>query len=122
MARETDTAMADRRSRAEATKIVEAQLSYGAIIENRKVLSECRRAADLLPVEKDAFNGPLMIQWFGTSAAWLGEKDLACEQLSKAVQVPGLLGYGWLKLMPFCDPLRGDPRFEEIVSSLAPKN
>jgi len=25
-----------------------------------------------------------------------------------------------LKLMPFWDPLRGDPRFEQIVQSLAP--
>jgi hypothetical protein len=25
------------------------------------------------------------------------------------------------KLLPFWDPLRGDPRFEEIVASLAPK-
>jgi hypothetical protein len=26
------------------------------------------------------------------------------------------------KLLPFCDPLRGDPRFEKIVASLTPKN
>jgi len=26
-----------------------------------------------------------------------------------------------LKLLPFWDPLRGDPRFEQIVASLAPK-
>jgi len=31
------------------------------------------------------------------------------------------LSYGELKLMPFWDPLRGDPRFEKIVASLAPK-
>jgi hypothetical protein len=29
--------------------------------------------------------------------------------------------YGALKLLPFWDPLRGDPRFEKIVASLAPK-
>jgi hypothetical protein len=28
---------------------------------------------------------------------------------------------GGLKLMPFWDPLRGDPRFEKIVASLASK-
>jgi cell wall assembly regulator SMI1 len=28
---------------------------------------------------------------------------------------------GWLKLHPFWDPLRGDPRFDKIVASLAPK-
>ena len=31
------------------------------------------------------------------------------------------LSYGALKLLPFWDPLRGDPRFEKIVVSLAPK-
>ena len=32
-----------------------------------------------------------------------------------------MLTYGDLKLYPFWDPLRGDPRFEKIVNSLAPK-
>jgi len=51
----------------------------------------------------------------------LGDKDLALEQLATAAHVPGRLSYGNLKLLPFWDPLRGDPRFEKIVSSLAPK-
>ena len=32
-----------------------------------------------------------------------------------------MLSYGALKLFPVWDPLRGDPRFEKIVASLAPK-
>jgi hypothetical protein len=32
-----------------------------------------------------------------------------------------MLSYGPLKLHPVWDPLRGDPRFEKIVQSLAPK-
>jgi len=34
---------------------------------------------------------------------------------------PVFLSYGDLKLMPFWDPMRGDPRFEQIVASLALK-
>jgi hypothetical protein len=41
--------------------------------------------------------------------------------LEKATKLPGSLSYGQLKLMPSWDPLRGDPRFEKIVASLAPK-
>ena len=119
-------------ARAEQEKIVQTQPDYApplcvlgvidaALGRKQEALSECRRAVELLPVEKDAFNGPLMIQWFAVSAAWVDEKDLALEQLATAVRVPGTLSYGWLKLMPFWDPLRGDPRFEEIVNSLAPK-
>ena len=54
-------------------------------------------------------------------AAWVGEKDLACEQLAVVVQPPSNVTYGELKLMPWWDPLRGDPRFEKIVASLTPK-
>jgi hypothetical protein len=35
-------------------------------------------------------------------------------------RVPGDLNYGYLRLHPFWDPIRGDPRFEKIVASLAP--
>jgi hypothetical protein len=53
--------------------------------------------------------------------AELSEKDLALEQLAAAAHVPGTVSYGYLKLMPFWDPLGGDPRFEKLVNSLAPK-
>jgi hypothetical protein len=53
--------------------------------------------------------------------ARVGDKDLACEQLATLARSPGPVSYGQLKLLPFWDPLRGDPRFEKIVTSLAPK-
>jgi hypothetical protein len=34
-------------------------------------------------------------------AAWLGDKDLACEQLSILIHAPSNLSYSQLKLMPF---------------------
>jgi tetratricopeptide (TPR) repeat protein len=119
-------------ARSEQERIVEAQPDYApplcalgvidaALGRKQEALSECRRAVELLPVQKDAFNGPLMIQWFAISAAWVGEKDLACEQLAAAIRYPGSPAYGQLKLFPFWDPLRGDPRFEKIVASLAPE-
>ena len=64
-----------------------------------------------------------MIQYFAIIAAWVGEKDLACEQLEKANPSEGSgRAYGRLKLLCWWDPLRGDPRFEKIVASLAPKD
>jgi hypothetical protein len=63
-----------------------------------------------------------MIEYYAMIAAWVGDKDLSCDQLAKVVQMPGILSYGQLKLLPYWDPLRGDPRFDKIVSSLAPKN
>jgi hypothetical protein len=62
-----------------------------------------------------------MIKYLAMIAAWIGDKDVACEQLASIIRHPSDLSYGQLKLMPFWDPLHGDPRFEKLVASLAPK-
>ena len=62
-----------------------------------------------------------MIEYLAMIAAWVGDNKLACEQLASAIRHPSPLSYGELKLLPFWDALRGDPRFEKIVTSLAPK-
>jgi len=118
-------------ARAEQEKIVEAQPNDGLALcvlglidaglgRKEEALREGRRASELLPVEKDAINGPIIVKYLAIIAAWVGDKDLACEQLAIVVTRPSYLSYGELKLLPFWDPLRGDPRFEKIVASLAP--
>ena len=120
-------------ARAQQEKVVQVQPDYGpalcvlALIDaglGRKddALREGRRAIELLPVAKDFVNGVHMIEYYAITAAWVGEKDIACEQLATATRLPGTLSYGHLKLQPYWDPLRGDPRFEKIVAALAPKN
>jgi TolB-like protein/Tfp pilus assembly protein PilF len=92
-----------------------------ALGRNEEALREGRRAIELLPVEKDRLNGGRIIVYLAMIAAWIGDKDLACQQLSAALEYPTSPTYGQLKLLPTWDPLRGDPRFEKIVASLAPK-
>jgi hypothetical protein len=75
----------------------------------------------LLPVAKDSVNAPHMIEYFALIAAWMREEELACEQLGIAIRPPSTVSYGQLKLLPFWDPMRGDPRFGKIVASLSPK-
>jgi len=122
-------------ARAQQEKIVQGQPDYGpslcilAMIDaalGRKdlALDEGRRAIALMPVEKDVKNGSLVLQYFAITAAWAGEKELALQQLEAGLRAPDasvMLSYGALKLFPVWDPLRGDPRFEKIVESLAPK-
>ncbi|PYJ35911.1 MAG: hypothetical protein DME88_00480 [Verrucomicrobia bacterium] len=119
-------------ARAEQEKIIQAQPSYGPPLcvlglidaglgRKEEALREGRRAVELLPVEKDPINGVAMTKYLAMIAAWVDDKDLACEQLAVAVRPPSRLTYGQLKLLPFWDPLRGDPCFEKIVASLAPK-
>lgn len=119
-------------ARAKQEKFVQEQPNYGPVLcvlglidaglgKKDEAVREGRRAVELLPVAKDSINGVHMIEYYAMIAAWAGDKDLACEQLAKALQLPGTISYGQLKLFPNWDPLRGDPRFEKIVASLAPK-
>jgi TolB-like protein/Tfp pilus assembly protein PilF len=122
-------------ARAQQEKIVQAQPDYGpalcvlamidaALGHKDLALEEGRRAIALTPMEKDVSSGSLVLQYFAITAAWTGDKELALQQLEIGLHAPepsDTLSYGGLKLLPFWDPLRGDPRFEKIVASLAPK-
>jgi TolB-like protein/Tfp pilus assembly protein PilF len=122
-------------ARAQQEKIVQAQPDYGpalcvlglidaALGRKDLALDEGRRAIALTPLEKDVNNGSRVLQYFAITAAWAGDKELALQQLEAGLRAPVasvMLSYGALKLLPFWDPLRGDPRFEKIVASLAPK-
>ena len=120
-------------ARAEQEKIVDAQPNYGpalcvlglidaALGRKDEALQEGRRAVELVPIEEDAITGETMNQYLAMIAAWAGEKELACKRLAAAMRRPNSLSYGQLKLLPFWDPLRGDPCFEQIVGSLAPRD
>ena len=119
-------------ARTEAAKLVAEQPEYAhalcvlgmadAVLGHKKdAIREGRRAVELLPVTKDSIIGSRLVQNLALIYAWTGEKDLALEQLTVAAGIPGYLSYGDLRLHPYWDPLRGDPRFEKIVASLAPK-
>jgi len=122
-------------ARLEQEQVVQKQKDYGpplcvlglidAALGNKEAaLREGRRAMELMPVEKDSINGQTLMAYFAVIAAWAGEKDLALQQLVTVAPAPGatlITSYGVLKLLPFWEPLRGDPRFEAIVASLAPK-
>jgi tetratricopeptide (TPR) repeat protein len=85
-------------------------------------LREGRRAAKLMPIAKDRTDGVRPAQNLALIYAWTGERDLAIEQLGVVANIEGGPTYGELRLSPVWDPLRGDPRFENIVTSLAPKD
>lgn len=120
-------------ARAEVEKLVAAQprnekpLSVLALIdaklgEKEKAIQEGRTACDMLPIAKDATDGVLLITNLASIYALTGEKDLALKQLDKVSKLPFGPSYGELRLDSEWDPLRGDPRFEKIVESLAPKD
>ena len=93
-----------------------------ALDRKEEALREGRRAVELLPVTKDALNGADILYFYAVICGWTGERDLAFAQLETLAKIPAGVSYGDIRLDPFWDPLRGDPRFEKIVASLAPKD
>jgi TolB-like protein/Tfp pilus assembly protein PilF len=85
-------------------------------------ISEAQHAIDLMPTSKDIYDGALVLEGLAQVYAWTGDRDRAIETLQRLQTMPGYTNYGRLKLHPSWAPLRGDPRFEKILASLAPKD
>jgi TolB-like protein/Tfp pilus assembly protein PilF len=90
-------------------------MSEAALGRKEDALKHGRRAAEIVPVAKDAVTGSEILRNLAITYAWAGEKDLALQQLEELLPLYGPISYGQLRLHPWWDPLRDDPRFEKIV-------
>ena len=84
-------------------------------------IREGKRACEVLPFSKDSWIGSIWITNLAMIYTLCGEKDAALEQLETSVKLPVGVSYGELKQSPDWDALRGDARFQKLVTSLAPK-
>jgi tetratricopeptide (TPR) repeat protein len=119
-------------ARAQQEEALRAEPDYGPVLcvlglidaslgRKEEALREGRRAVELAPIATNSFDGVDVLCVYALICAWTGERDLAMEQLEAVAKIPAGPSYGELRLSPKWDPLRGDPRFEKIVASLAPK-
>jgi tetratricopeptide (TPR) repeat protein len=120
-------------ARNELSQMVQNQPDYAAALcalgvidalvgNKEEAIREGERAVELTPVSKNAIEGATLVRYLAVIYAWAGEKDRAIQRLAETTYLPGShISYGYLRLHPLWDPLRGDPRFEAIVASLAPK-
>jgi TolB-like protein/Tfp pilus assembly protein PilF len=101
------------------TLAVLAQVDAG-LGHKELAIQEAKHAVDLMPVSKDVYDGALVLEGLAQVYTWSNEPDRAIELLQNLVTKPGYTNYARLKLYPMWNSLRGDPRFEKIVNSLAP--
>src|SRR5256714_2263420 len=102
------------------TIAVLAQVDAG-LGQKELAIREAQHAIDLMPISKDIYDGALVLEGLAQVYTWTGDGDRAIELVQKLVTMPGYTNYGRLKLHPLWAPLRGNPKFENIVASLAPK-
>jgi serine/threonine-protein kinase len=95
-------------------------IQLGAILAGlgRKddAIREGQRAAELLPESRDALDGPQITIGLAQIYAWTGEKDQAFQLIDHSLSIPGGISVALLKLDPVWDPLRGDRRFDALIT------
>ena len=76
----------------------------------------------MLPISKDAVNGPPIVVNLAVVYAWTNELDLAFDTLGSLTKTPYGIYYGQLEREPYWEPLRKDPRYEKLLAELAPRD
>ena len=84
-------------------------------------MHEAQKAVALMPVSKDAYDGPLILQGLAQVYTWTGDHDRALDTLRTLLAMPGYISYGYLKTDPAWHPLRAHPRFQQLLASMASK-
>jgi eukaryotic-like serine/threonine-protein kinase len=103
---------------------IHAQLAkaLACLGEKDAALSEAQRARELLPENKDAFGGPEITAAAAQVDTILGHNADAIEILGKLLSRPSWITVEGLKVDPVWDPLRNDPRFQELLNKYGGKS
>ncbi|HEV3410299.1 MAG TPA: FlgO family outer membrane protein [Chthoniobacterales bacterium] len=83
-------------------------------------LRQAQDAVARMPVSRDAYDGPLVLQGLAQVYTWIGEHEKALEELERLVALPGYLSYGYLRTDPQWEPLRAHPRFQKLLAGMRP--
>jgi tetratricopeptide (TPR) repeat protein len=91
-------------------------LIYAGLGRCDEAQAEGKRAVEVLPESKDAFDGPIMVMSRARISATCGDVDTALALLDRSLQTPAGITIHELRLDPVWDALRGDPRFQQMLS------
>jgi TolB-like protein/Tfp pilus assembly protein PilF len=92
-------------------------LAYAGLGEKAKALEQAQRAVK--DYDMDAVNKPWSLTTLAQIQARFGDHDAAIAALPHLLEVPAGLTIANLKLDPFWDPLRKDPRFQKLSEETA---
>ena len=94
---------------------------FAALGRKEDAIQEGKRATELLPESKDAFDGPAMTIELAQIYTWTGEIDLALQLIEHSLNTPAGITAPLLKIDPVWDPLRKDPRFQALIDKYSAK-
>jgi TolB-like protein/Flp pilus assembly protein TadD len=103
-------------------------LLYAYMGRKGDAIREGERAAALIPIETDHFDGPLQLANLALIHAWVGDSDRAISMIESLLRTPGAVFFAEssitlpeLRLRWQWSPLRKDPRFQKILSAPEPQ-
>lgn len=91
-------------------------LAYAGLEMRDEALESARKAAELMPMSRDAMSGAFYLEGLAQVHAMLGEADAAIEQLEIILSNPGVATKATIRMDPRYDLIRDDPRFQELIS------
>lgn len=100
---------------------------YAFMARKEDAIREGRRAVELKPESRDAFDGAIMNCYLALIYARVGENDLAIPLIERLLKTPGAVDsvdysitVNDLKYRWEWDPIRNDPRFQKLISENKP--
>jgi serine/threonine protein kinase/tetratricopeptide (TPR) repeat protein len=101
----------------DAQMIAGLALAHAAKGEKDKTLEEGKRAIESLPIQRDALRAAVNLELVAEAYVLVGARDEAFAALKQALSVPSYISRAWIRVDPWFEPLRKDPRFTQLVSS-----
>ena len=94
---------------------------FAGLGRKEEAIREGKRAVELLPESKDAFEGPQVAIALAQIYCWTGEKEQALQLIERSLSTPNGINVPLLKLDPVWDPIRDDPRFKALIDKHSAK-
>ena len=88
----------------------------------QEAIEEATRAVELRPISQDAEEGPWILGELALVYAWTNEPDQAFREAAILAKTPAspYKSRACFKLDPAWDPIRNDPRFEQLAEQIPP--
>jgi tetratricopeptide (TPR) repeat protein len=91
-------------------------IAYAGLGRKEEAIREGKKAVELLPVSKDAFDAPGYVQNLAQIYVMVGDYDSAIDQLEYLLSIPSYISIPYLRIDPTWAPLRNHPRFQKLLA------
>jgi len=89
--------------------------AYALTGQKEKAIEAGLRSVELTPITADAMSGHAYLVMLAKIYAWVDEPYLAVKTIHTAMTTSGWISVAMLDADPDWDPIREDPRFEELI-------